>query len=68
MGGSLVAPPIDPTNIQRYFGDVKYFGAVDELVSIGTGGVPVNAVMSGVDLERALQYGNHRSVTEQRPS
>ena len=37
---------------------------MDELVSIVTAGVPVNAVMSGVDLERALQYGNHRSVSE----
>ena len=51
--GSLVAPPIDSTHIQLYFGDVKGFGAVDELVSIVTGGVPVNAVVSGVDLERA---------------
>ena len=36
VGGSLVAPPIDPTRRQRYFGDVKGFGSVDELVSIVT--------------------------------
>ena len=64
IGGSLVAPPIDPVYIQRYFGDLKGFGAVDELVMIGTEGVPVNAVASEADLERALQYGNHSSVTE----
>ena len=58
--GSVVAPPIDPTHIQRYFGGVKGFGAVEELASIVAGGVPVNAVMSWVNLERALQYGNHR--------
>ena len=63
IGGSLVAPPIDPVHIQRYFGDLKGFGAVDELVMIVTGGVPVNAVASEADLERALQYGNHSSVT-----
>ena len=53
VGGSMVAQPIDPTDIQRYFGDVKGLAADDELVSIVTGGVPVNAVVSGVDLERA---------------
>ena len=31
---------------------------------IVTGGVPVNAVTTGADLECALQYGNDRSVTE----
>ena len=34
---------------------------------IVTGGVPVNAVASGADLERALEYGNHSSVTEHLP-
>ena len=29
-----------------------------------THGVPVNAAATDVDLERALQYGNHRSVIE----
>ena len=45
--GSLVAPPIDP------FGDLKGFGAVDELFRIVTGGVPVHAAATGADLERA---------------
>ena len=43
IGGSLVAPPIDPLHIRRYFGDLKGFGALDELVTIVTSGVPVNA-------------------------
>ena len=67
IGGSLVVPPIDKrthSTLQRYFGDIKGFGAVDELVMIVTGGVSVNAVAFGADLERALQYGNHSSVTE----
>ena len=54
IGGSLVAPPIDPAHILRYFGDLKGFGAVDEKVRIVTGGVPVHAAATGVDLERAL--------------
>ena len=62
--GSLVAPPIDPVHIQRYFGDLKRFEAVNELVVIVTGGEPVNAVASGADMESPFQYGNHSSVTE----
>jgi len=68
LGGSLVAPPINPAHIKRYFGDLKGFGAVDELVAIVTGGLPVNAVATGVDLEHALQYGNHPSVNEHLPA
>ena len=68
VGGSLVAPPIDPTHIQRYFGDLKGLGTVDDLVSRVTGGVPLNAVTTGADLERVLQYGHHRSVTEHLPA
>ena len=67
IGGSLVAPPIDPVHIQHCFGGLKRFRAVDELVMTVTGGVPVNAVASGADLERAIQYGNHSSVTEYLP-
>ena len=63
----MVAPRIDPVHIQRYFGDLKGFGA-DELVMIVTEGVPVNAVASEADLERTLQYGNHSSVTEHLPA
>ena len=68
IGGSLVAPPIVPTHIQRHFGDLNGFGAVDELASIVTGSVSVSAVTTGAHLERALQYGNHRSVTEHLPA
>ena len=60
LGGS----PIDPVHIQRYFGYLKGFGAVDKLVTIVAGGVPVNAVASGAEHERALQYENHNNVIE----
>ena len=68
IGGSLVAPPVDPIHIQRYFGELKVFGAVDELVTMVTGGVPVNTAATDVDLERALQYGSHLSVIEHLPT
>ena len=68
IGRSLVAPPIDPVHTQRYVVDIKGFGAVDELVKTVTGGVPVNAVASEADVEHALRYGNHSSVTEHLPA
>ena len=37
---------------------------MDELVTVVTGGVPVNTIATGVDLERALQNGSHRNATE----
>ena len=61
MNGSMIAPPIDPVHIQRYFRDLKALEAVDELV-------PVNTVASGADLKRASQYGTHSSVTEYLPA
>ena len=66
--GSLVAPPIDPVHIQRCFGGLKGFGAVDELVMILTEWAPVHAAATGVDIEHALQYGNHPSVNEHLPA
>ena len=63
----MVSPPIDPVHRQRYFGDLKVFEAVDELVMIVTPGVPGNAVAAEEDLERALQYENYSSIAEHVP-
>ena len=68
IGGSVIAPPRDPVHMQRYFGDLKGFGAVDELVRIVTGGAPVHAAATGADLERSLQYGSLPSVNEHLPA
>ena len=54
-------------HVQRYFGDLKGFRVVDGLVTIVTGGVPVNAAATGVHLERALMYGYSSSATEHLP-
>ena len=68
IGGSLVAPQIDPVHMQRYFGDLKGFEAVDERVTIVAEYVPVKAVASGTYLERAFWNGNHSGVTEHLPT
>lgn len=47
LGGTLVAPLLDPTSSQRYFGHTKGFRAVDELVTAVTGDIPVSALATG---------------------
>ena len=64
LGGILVTPPVDPDYIRRYFGELKGFPKIDELITIVSGGVPVIAPPSQADLENALRYGNHRSAEE----
>ena len=36
MGGTLTAPPVDPTQIRQYFGDAKGFRDIDKLITILT--------------------------------
>ena len=43
-----MVPPINPVHMHRYFGDLKGFGVVDELVKIVTGRVPVHVAATGV--------------------
>ena len=67
LGGFLVTPPVDPQHIRRYFGELKGFPQIDELLTIVSGGVPVIAPPSRADLNAALQYGNHRSAQAHLP-
>ena len=64
LGGILVTHPVDPDYIRRYFGELKEFLNIDELITIVSGGVPVIAPPSQADLESSLRYGNHRSAEE----
>ena len=64
----MVAPPIDLVHIQSFYGYLKGFEAVDKLVMIIAGGVPVRAVASEADIERTIQHGKHSSVTEHFPA
>ena len=68
LRGALVGPPIDATNIRRYFGDLEGFGAIKDLITIVTRGVPVKVAPARADLERALRYDNHRSAAEHLPA
>ena len=64
LGGILVTPPVGPDHIRRYFGELKGFSKIDELITIVSGGVPVIAPPSQADLENSLRYGNRRSAEE----
>ena len=68
MGGTLTAPPVDPTQIRRYFGDSKRFRSLDKVIMILTKGVPVPVATSRAELDRSLLYGSHRSATEHLPA
>ena len=67
LGGILMTPPVDPDYIRRYFGEIKGFPKLAELITIVSGGVPVIAPPTQADLESALRYGNHRSAEEHLP-
>ena len=60
IGGPLVTPPVDPNEVRMYFGGVKSFPQIDQLVDIVSTGVPVGATVtvppSHENLEHALQY------------
>ena len=64
LGGIPVTPPAHPDYIRRYFGELKGFPKIDELIIIVSAGVPVIAPPSQADLESAMRYGNHRSAEE----
>ena len=59
---------MDALNIQRCFGDLKGSGAIDDLITLATKGVPVKAAPVGGGLDGALRYGNHRSAADHLPA
>ena len=67
IGGTLVSPPLDVRGVEQYFGNLKRFPAIDDLLEIVANGVPARTTREETDLDKALQYGNHRSVGEHLP-
>ena len=54
VGGGLVAPPIDLSQIHSYFIDLKDFEAIHEFITMVTTGAPVHAAEKRVELDHAL--------------
>ena len=63
VGGTLVSPPSSVSQVEHYFGNIKGFPAITELVDIKNG-VLVKTLVSNLDLTRAMQCGNYSAVVE----
>ena len=68
IGGTLVLTPLNVDDIKHHFGEVKGFPGILDLVEITKHGVPVVTSFTPTDPRQALQYGNHSSVQEHRPT
>ena len=67
IGGTLVSPPLNVSDVQRYFGDVEKFPQVDDLLRVLQHGVPAETKQSQADFKTALGYGNHRTIQDHLP-
>ena len=67
IGGTLVSPPSNVSDVKRYFGDVKKLPQVDDLLRVLQHGVPAETKQSQADLKTALEYGNHRTIQDHLP-
>eukprot|EP00752_Nemacystus_decipiens_P006649 g5977.t1 len=54
--------------VGEFFGGRHGYPEWERLVEIAEVGVPLSSVRSGGDLERELEYGNHRSAAEEEPA
>ena len=66
IGGTLVLPPLTVDEVKHYFGEVKGFPEISDLVEIIKHGVPAVTSFTPTGPRQALQYGNHSSVQEHR--
>ena len=68
IGGTLVSPQLELSDVQEYFGDIEGFPEIEKLLEIVGGGASAPTQDSVVvDLNSALEYGNHRSVDDHLP-
>ena len=65
-GGTLLLPPLNVDNGKHYFGEVKRFPWISDLVKIIEHGVPMVTSSTPSDPRQALHCGNHSSVQEHR--
>eukprot|EP00752_Nemacystus_decipiens_P007888 g7048.t1 len=59
---------MDASRVGEFFGGRHGYPEWERLVEIAEVGVPLSSVRSGGDLERELEYGNHRSAAEEEPA
>lgn len=67
VGGTVVTPPIDPSRVKHCVGDSKGFPQMAELGQIIEMGY-LSEQKSAHDLNKALEDGNHRSLSNHLPA
>lgn len=64
IGGTLVSPPLQLSDVEQYFGHEKQFPDIARLMSIVEHEVLAETQDFSTNLTRALEYGNHSSANE----
>ena len=64
LGGTLVSPSLAVDHVENYFGGLKGFPALTELIDIMKNGIPVKTAVTDLDHSRAIRYGNHSTMLE----
>ena len=59
-----MSPPLAVDLVEHYFGRVKGFPAMTELIDIMKNYVPVKTAVTNLDASRAIRYGNDSPVYE----
>ena len=62
IGGTLVSPLLNVSDVKRYFRGVKKFPQLAELLRV----VP-ETKQSQADLKTTLEYGNHKTLQDHLP-
>ncbi|CAB1098304.1 unnamed protein product [Ectocarpus sp. CCAP 1310/34] len=62
IGGTLVSPPLDLSDLEQHFPTKKRFPDLTNLIDIIDNGVPAKTHDSPPNLESALRYGNHSTI------
>lgn len=61
IGGTLVLPPLSVNQVEHYFGKVKGFPDIAELIDIKND-VPAKTSVTNLNPSGAMRYGNRRTV------
>lgn len=61
-----VAPPLDVSDVRKYFGDEKGFPGIETLVELVAEGVPAPTFKSESNLQKAPENGKHKSVDKDK--
>ena len=67
IGGTLVSPPLNVSDVKRCFGDFKHFFTGSRAPQSSTARSHRETKQSQADFKMALEYGNHRTIEKHLP-